>query len=157
MTRGVLFSQLSLSVLCLSLSSIFKDLKPARKFRTSSRSLDPKSIDIVNIGPAFRGHYGFFSPNSPFPILPCELRTSPMREDGNEDSLVQKKMVLKDQKELDKCAQGLEVGNLSRLMGSEALNYTSGLENLYEKMLAKIESLARQVEKSSVKILEQVR
>ncbi|KAF3448037.1 hypothetical protein FNV43_RR08745 [Rhamnella rubrinervis] len=127
----------------------------AYQFRTSMDSFEPKSIDIVNIGPAFRGHYGSFSPNSPFPILPCELGTSPMSEDQNDDCLGRMKQVSKDQSDLDMCAEGFDVGILNRLMGSEAVNYTAGLENLYSKMLIKLESLSRLVEKSSAKVLEQ--
>lgn len=126
------------------------------QFRRVNESFDPKSMDIVNIGPAFRGHYGSFSPNAPFPSLACDFRNSPMNEDKDESSLNQIKQVSKDQRELDVCAEGFEVSSLSRLMGSEATNYTAGLENLYEKMLVKIENLARQVEMSSAKILEQV-
>ncbi|XP_050381478.1 uncharacterized protein LOC126798521 [Argentina anserina] len=127
----------------------------AYQFRSSARSFEPKSIDIVNIGPAFRGHYDAFSPRSQFPALPCELRISPMNVDRGEESLGQLKKGLKAQSELDMCAEGLEVSSLSRLMGSEAVSYTCGVEDLYEKMLAKIESLARQVEHSSAKIREQ--
>lgn len=126
------------------------------QFRTVTESFDPKSMDIVNIGPAFRGHYGSFSPNAPFPSLACDFRNSPMNEDKDERGLNQMKQMSKDQRELDMCAEGLEVGSLSRLMGSEATNYTAGLENLYETMLVKIENLARQVERSSAKILDQV-
>lgn len=79
-----------------------------------------------------------------------------MNEDRSEKSLSRKKQVSKVQRELDFCAEGLEVGDLRRLMGTEAANYTSGVEDLYEKMLAKIENLARLVEKSSAKVLEQV-
>lgn len=75
-----------------------------------------------------------------------------MNVDKGEESLGQ----LKDQSELDMCAEGLELNSLNRLMGSEAVSYTSGVEDLYEKMLVKIESLARQVENSSAKIREQV-
>ncbi|KAF7845265.1 FAM175 family [Senna tora] len=125
------------------------------QFRKVTESFDPKSMDIVNIGPAFRGHYGSFSPNAPFPSLACDLGHSPMNEDKDEGSLNQMKQVLKEQKELDICAEGFQVGSLSRLMGSEATNYTAGLENLYEKMLLKVENLARQVERSSAQVLEQ--
>ncbi|KAJ7961163.1 BRCA1-A complex subunit Abraxas like [Quillaja saponaria] len=127
----------------------------AYQFRTATWSFEPKSMDIVNLGPAFRGHYGSFSPNSPFPSLTCELRGSPMNEDKEEESLKLTKKVAKDQRELDMSAEGFDVSRLSRLMGSEATNYTNGLEDLYEKMLLKIENLARQVEKSSSKVLEQ--
>lgn len=113
-------------------------------------------MDIVNLGPAFRGHYGSFSPNAPFPSLACDFRHSAMNEDQDERNLNQMKRLSKDQRELDTCADGFDVGRLNRLVGSDATNYTSGLEDLYEKMLVKIENLARQVEGSSAKVLEQV-
>lgn len=31
--------------------------------------------------------------------------------------------------------EGIQIGTLSRLMGSEAMNYATGLQDLYEKML----------------------
>ena len=79
-----------------------------------------------------------------------------MNEDRNEESLIGMKQTATDQSELDMCAQGMQIGRLSRLIGPEAVNYTAGLEDLYEKMLSKIESLARLVEASSAKVLEQV-
>ncbi|GMP86008.1 hypothetical protein CsSME_00038962 [Camellia sinensis var. sinensis] len=131
----------------------------AYQFRFSNDSFDPKTLDVVNIGPAFRGHYGAFSPNSPFPMLPCELRgvSSMVVEDGRveSESLKSVKRVSKDQKELDLCAEEFDVGRLSRLMGPEASNYTGELEDLYKKMLAKVDGLARLVEKSSARVLEQ--
>lgn len=79
-----------------------------------------------------------------------------MREDEKErESLSEMKRISKDQKDLDSYAEGYQLGNLSRLMGSDAVNYMSGVEELYEKMLAKLESLARLVESSSAKVLQQ--
>ncbi|XP_059668075.1 uncharacterized protein LOC132313364 [Cornus florida] len=133
----------------------------AYQFRLSTDSFEPKTLDVVNIGPAFRGHYGLFCPNSPFPSLSCELRnvnaSSMVVEDGKSEAenLKSVKMGSKDQKELNMCAEGFEVARLSRLMGSEATNYTAELEELYKKMLSKLDGLARLVEKSSAKVLEQ--
>ncbi|KAK7260020.1 hypothetical protein RIF29_25723 [Crotalaria pallida] len=126
----------------------------AYQFRSARASFEAKSIDIVNIGPAFRGHYGSFSPNSMFPSLDCEFEGSPMKEEENEERLSRMKQVAKDKKELDDYAEGFEVGKLSKLMGSEARSYTAGLEGLYEKMLVKIDNLTRSVENSSAMILE---
>lgn len=79
-----------------------------------------------------------------------------MNEDRNEESLSEKKQAAKEQ-EVDVCAEGFGIANLRRLMmGSEASHHTEGLEDLYEKMLAKIENLATQVEKSNAMVLEQV-
>lgn len=115
-------------------------------------------MDVVNIGPAFRGHYGAFSPNSEIPHLPCEFHGgSPMREDGKERenmNLKDMKRVAKDQKDLEAYVEGYELGGLSRLMGGDAVSYMSGVEELYEKMLAKLHSLASQVESSSARVLE---
>ncbi|WCJ27981.1 hypothetical protein M5689_009692 [Euphorbia peplus] len=128
----------------------------AYQFRVSAQSFDPKPVDVVNIGPAFRGHYDSFSPSSVFPMLDCELSgASAMNEDRDEGSLSGMKQVSSDQGVLDMCAEGFPVRDLSRLMGSETVNYSAGMENLYEKMLAKIDSLAKQVEKSNAKVLEQ--
>ncbi|KAJ1416293.1 FAM175 family, plant [Sesbania bispinosa] len=77
-------------------------------------------------------------------------------DDGGDERLSRMKQASKDQRELDGCAEGFEVGRLSRLMGSEAKSYTQGLEDLYQKMLVKIENLTSLVEKSSAKVLEQV-
>lgn len=116
------------------------------------------SLDVVNIGPAFRGHYSAFSPNSELPCFPCEFQGgSPMREDEKERenmNLKEMKRVAKDQKDLGAYVEGYELGSLSRLMGVDAVSYMGGVEELYEKMLAKLDCLARQVESSSSKVLE---
>lgn len=79
-----------------------------------------------------------------------------MVEDKEDGSLSWIEHAAEDQKQLDQCAEGFKIERLSRLMGhSDASSYTTGLEDLYEKMLVKIESLARQVELSSAKVFEQ--
>ncbi|KAJ8551022.1 hypothetical protein K7X08_000392 [Anisodus acutangulus] len=78
-----------------------------------------------------------------------------MVEDEKMESLVGIKRGLKDQKELDLCTEGFEIGRLGKLMGSDAWNYTGELDHLYDTMLVKLDSLARLVEKSSAKVLEQ--
>ncbi|KAI5392118.1 uncharacterized protein LOC127107744 isoform X1 [Lathyrus oleraceus] len=127
----------------------------AYQFLSGTHSFNPVSLDIINIGPAFRDHYGSFIPNSPFPALDCQLSYSPMVRDDDEERLSKMKQASKDQRELDACVEGLEVGKLSKLMGSEAKNYTQSLEDLYLKMLVKIENLTTLVEQSSARVLEQ--
>lgn len=78
-----------------------------------------------------------------------------MKGDDGDERLSEMKQAAKDQRELDACVEGFEVGRLSSLMGSEATSYTQGLEDLYQKMLVKIETLTSLVEKSSAKVLEQ--
>ncbi|XP_057524746.1 uncharacterized protein LOC130804351 [Amaranthus tricolor] len=127
-------------------------------FQFRHDSFEAMPLDVVNVGPAFRNHYSAFSPDSELPCLPCEFRGgSPMREDGKErEEMNSKEMkrLAKDQKDLDLYAKGYEIGSLSRLMGSDIVNSMTGVEELYEKMLAKLDSLARQVETSSAKVLE---
>ncbi|XP_057487556.1 uncharacterized protein LOC130773631 [Actinidia eriantha] len=130
----------------------------AYQFRLSTESFEPQTLDIVNIGPAFRGHYGAFCPNSQFPLLPCQLMvSSSMAEDGNceSESLKSMERASEDQRVLDMCAEDFDVGRLNRLIGSDAANYAGELEDMYKKMLAKLEGLAKFVEKSSARVLEQ--
>ncbi|KAL4308863.1 hypothetical protein GQ457_01G019110 [Hibiscus cannabinus] len=71
-------------------------------FQASRPCFNPLSIDVVNIGPAFRGHYGSFSPASALPFLKCELRSlTPMTVDRNEETLIGIKQTEKDQSLLD--------------------------------------------------------
>ncbi|KAI3472835.1 hypothetical protein Pfo_029964 [Paulownia fortunei] len=126
-----------------------------KAFQYKGNAFEPKSLSIVNIGPSFRSQYDSFSPNVQFPMMYCELRGSnAMVEDEKGGSLEERKSNLKDQKQLDTCAEGFEIGRLSRLMGSEAA-YTGELEDLYNKMLAKIDGLSRLVEQTNAKVLEQ--
>ncbi|KAL6998463.1 hypothetical protein U1Q18_008590 [Sarracenia purpurea var. burkii] len=130
----------------------------AYQFRLSSESFEPKTLDVVNIGPAFRGHYGAFCPNSPFPAFPCELKgLSSMPEDarGLIESSKSTERVSNDQMELNMCAEEFDVSRLSELMGPGAAAYRGEIEDLYKKMLAKLDGLARLVEKSSARVLEQ--
>ncbi|XP_021744917.1 uncharacterized protein LOC110710879 [Chenopodium quinoa] len=124
-------------------------------FNRLENSFETTPLDVVNIGPAFRGQYGAFSPNSELPFLPCNFQGgSPMKDDENMN-LKEMKRVAKDQKDLEAyAAAGYELGSLSRLVGSDAVSYVSGVEELYEKMLARLDCLAAQVEGSSSKVLE---
>ncbi|KAL8462939.1 hypothetical protein ACS0TY_033813 [Phlomoides rotata] len=89
-------------------------------------------------------------------MLDCQL-TGPnaMVEDENQESLADKKNQLNNQKQLDTCADGFEIGRLRTLMSTES-SYTAELEGLYDKMLAKIVGLSRSVEETNTKVLEQV-
>ncbi|XP_068668916.1 uncharacterized protein [Aristolochia californica] len=123
-------------------------------YRPSRPSFEPKSVDVINIGPAFRGNYGAFSPNSELPWLP--LGAAGLEEETKE-GLDRLRKVSKEQRVLDSCAEGYDVRRLGRLVGPVATNYASQVEDLYCKMLAKLEGLARVVEKSSAQVLEQLR
>jgi len=72
-------------------------------------------------------------------------------EDGNCESESKKE----EQRRMDLCAEGFDVGRLSLLVGPEAVKYTGEVEDLYKQMLAKLEGLARVVEKGSARVSEQ--
>ncbi|XP_073297888.1 uncharacterized protein [Primulina huaijiensis] len=128
----------------------------AFQYRIFVNSFEPKSLTIINIGPSFRSQFDSFIPNVPFPFMDFELRSSDaMAEDEKEQTLASTKRNLINQKQLDMCAEDFDIRRLNKLMGSEAANYTSELEDLYGKMLAKMDELSRLVEQTSAKVLEQ--
>lgn len=79
-----------------------------------------------------------------------------------EDELAQKETLrsLQDkaagQLLLDSAADGFTMERLAHLIGPGVAEYASELEDLYRNMLRKLEGLARLVEKSSARVLEQV-
>ncbi|KAF5949168.1 hypothetical protein HYC85_015125 [Camellia sinensis] len=92
----------------------------AFQFRSSTQSFEAKTLDVVNIGPAFRSHYSDFLPNCLFSALGCELRgLNSMVEDGKGEieSLEGMSRVSNEQRELDLCAEEFDVGQLNRLLG----------------------------------------
>lgn len=80
-----------------------------------------------------------------------------MVEDEECETLEAIRRALKNQKKLDMCAEGFEIGRMSKLVGSEAANYMGELEDLYDKMLCKIDALSKLVEQTSAKVVGQVR
>ncbi|KAI0501893.1 hypothetical protein KFK09_016838 [Dendrobium nobile] len=122
-----------------------------RRKPVGSGVLEPRSLHIVNIGPDFRGQYGSFSPDSALPWMPLRV----------EDELAQKETLrsLQDkaagQLLLDSAADGFTMERLAHLIGPGVAEYASELEDLYRNMLLKLEGLARLVEKSSARVLEQ--
>ncbi|KAJ9549034.1 hypothetical protein OSB04_021577 [Centaurea solstitialis] len=122
----------------------------AFQFRSSTDSFDPKTLDVVNLGPAFRGHYGnFITPNSPFPDLSFRVKGL------NCESMVEDEGEKEKEKFGTFCDEGFKIGRLKNLMGSDAANYTAELEELYNSMIKKLNGLAKMVEQSSAKVLEQ--
>ncbi|KAL7589738.1 hypothetical protein Lser_V15G39451 [Lactuca serriola] len=121
----------------------------AFQFQSSTDSFDPKTLDVVNLGPAFRGHYSDFTPKSPFPDLPFEVKGL------NCESMVEDLGKKENEKFEKLCDQGLKIERLKNLMGSQASNYTAELEELYNSMLKKLNGLAKLVEQSSARVLEQ--
>ncbi|KAG2272531.1 hypothetical protein Bca52824_067086 [Brassica carinata] len=126
----------------------------AYQFRPLNRRLEPRSLGIVNIGPAFRGHYGSFNPKSGFPPLLCEVSSSAMmNEDRDEGSLSGKKQAVKDQKEVDALADGFGVGSLKRLVGAEAASYTGVLRRCMRGCWRKSRAWLRRLTRAPLKYL----
>ncbi|XP_020530786.1 uncharacterized protein LOC18423466 isoform X1 [Amborella trichopoda] len=120
----------------------------------SDGTFEPKPLQIVNIGPDFRPHYNVFSPISPIPSLALNECEEDKRPKSLSEMKGEKGAI--EQKAMDACAEGFSITRLGRLMGSEPARYTAELEELYGKMLKRLESLAQQVVESSAKLLEQV-
>ncbi|MQL99796.1 hypothetical protein Taro_032517 [Colocasia esculenta] len=112
----------------------------------------PMPVEVVNVGPAFRSQYNMFSPESPFPWLPCGAGT---HDDGEDRSLNFIRRTAKERPLLDGLAEGYGIERLRRMVGPGAEKYKSDLEDLYENMLTKLEGLTKLVEESSVRVLEQ--
>ncbi|KAJ0975537.1 hypothetical protein J5N97_017502 [Dioscorea zingiberensis] len=117
-------------------------------------ALEPRSVSIINVGPAFRGQYGAYIPESPLPWIPWELKRGD-DEEGERWSLNGLRQVVHEQQLLDASTEGFEIERLGMLVGHRAAECTSEVENLYKKMLVKLKGLAWQVEESNARVLEQ--
>ncbi|CAK9196466.1 unnamed protein product [Sphagnum troendelagicum] len=147
-------------------------------FNTDAKPLEggwfePCTIEIVNIGPAFRGSYDSFAPVAPFPrfLKPSDIaggmgmESSPRySEEGlrrsygkgeTTDVINGKEKKGSQQQEaeqalLDMYSQDFSVDRLQKLISSGGKGgHVQELEDLYTKMLKKLEGLAKQVCESS--------
>eukprot|EP00245_Coleochaete_scutata_P009662 TRINITY_DN3233_c0_g1_i1.p1 TRINITY_DN3233_c0_g1~~TRINITY_DN3233_c0_g1_i1.p1 ORF type:complete len:334 (-),score=47.15 TRINITY_DN3233_c0_g1_i1:622-1572(-) len=127
--------------------------------------LEPKPLQVLNIGPDFRGHYESFAPISPFPDL-----TSPAGRGGDSPGqglysmgMAAKSVRTKTLKEeqgaqalLNRQADGYSVEMLKSLMGGEGGGKAvMDLEVLYARMLAKLEILSKDVCESAAAVVLQ--
>lgn len=120
-------------------------------FSTVNHVFEVKGLDVVNLGPGFRGHYGHFEPMSLFPDLGFSVKgldIETMVEDGGDGDGIQKFRDLCDD-------SGFDVARLKRLLGEQASGYTAELEEMYTNMINKMTALAKVVEHSSAKVLQQ--
>ncbi|KAJ6844204.1 uncharacterized protein M6B38_291420 [Iris pallida] len=112
--------------------------------------LRPVSVDIVNVGPALAGQYEAFAPEAPgFPWLTCRREVEGEGEREGERANGGEVM------DVEWSVEGFGVERMEGLVGEKAAEYTAELEELYRKMLGKLEGLARMVEKSSARVLDQ--
>lgn len=143
----------------------------AYQYRSKSSGrccFEPRTVNLVNIGPAFRGLYNSFAPVAPFPwfLKPSDMEESPeqgMRTNlGNEAVSDDTEARMRGPQEaeqalLDMYSQDFSVDRLQSLVRVEGKGGNVGeLEDLYLKMLKKLENLAKQVCESSDAIAEQV-
>jgi hypothetical protein len=141
---------------------------------------EPCTIEIVNIGPAFRGSYDSFAPVAPFPrfLKPSDIgggvgmESSPRySEEGlrrsygkgeTTDVINGKEKKGSQQQEaeqalLDMYSQDFSVDRLQKLISSGGKGgHVQELEDLYTKMLKKLEGLAKQVCESSDALVAKV-
>ncbi|CAO2201637.1 unnamed protein product [Urochloa humidicola] len=115
-----------------------------RAFLLIASRLVPASLAVVNVGPAFRDQYHAFYPQSPMPCLPIHL---PSSGQGHSHTIG-------EQKAVDEMVDGFGIGRLQGVLGSAA-GQAAEMDEMYAGMLSKLEKLAKEVEKSNLRVLEQ--
>ncbi|XP_039824266.1 uncharacterized protein LOC120686157 [Panicum virgatum] len=113
-----------------------------RAFLLLASRLVPASLTVVNAGPGFRDQYHAFSPESPMPCLPSSPAAT-----GHAHTIGEHKAV-------DEMVDGFGIGRLQGILGSAA-GQAAEMYDMYAGMLRKMEKLAREVEKSNIRVLEQ--
>lgn len=106
----------------------------------------PTSFAVVNVGPGFRDQYHSFAPESSFPLL---TQPSPPAAPEAEDAYS-----IGEQKKVDAMVDGFGLGRLQELVGAVA-GQAAGMDSMYAGMLQRMEKLAREVEKSNHRVLDQ--
>ncbi|XP_034603543.1 uncharacterized protein [Setaria viridis] len=119
-----------------------------RAFLLLGSRLVPASISVVNVGPGFRDQYHAFYPESPMPCLPIPQPSSP------EPTGQRHTHTNGEQKAVDEMVDGFGIGRLQGVLGSAA-GQAAEMDDMYAGMLRKLEKLAREVEESNLRVLEQ--
>ncbi|KAF8706333.1 hypothetical protein HU200_030595 [Digitaria exilis] len=121
-----------------------------RAFLLLGACLVPAPLTVVNVGPGFRDQYHAFFPQSPMPCLPVPQPSSPAAAAPQDHP-----HTIGEQKAVDEMVDGFGIGRLQGLLGSGA-GQAAEMDEMYAGMLRKLEKLAREVEKSNLRVLEQV-
>ncbi|CAN6357361.1 unnamed protein product [Urochloa humidicola] len=116
-----------------------------RAFLLLGSRLVPASLTVVNVGPGFRDQYHAFYPQSPMPCLPIPQPSSSGQRHTH---------TIGEQKAVDEMVDGFGIGRLQRVLGSAA-GQAAEMDEMYAGMLSKLEKLAKEVEKSNLRVLEQ--
>lgn len=116
-----------------------------RAYLLHGSRLVPTSLTVVNVGPGFRDQYHSFAPESPFPLLPHQPTQAPQGGDGYS---------IGEHKAVDAMVEGFGLGKLQGLIGAAA-GQGAEMDGMYAGMLRRLEKLAREVEKSNHRVLDQ--
>ncbi|KAL6653430.1 hypothetical protein ACP70R_009008 [Stipagrostis hirtigluma subsp. patula] len=107
--------------------------------------LVPASLGVVNVGPGFRDQYHSFVAESPLPWLPPHQPSSPAAGHAH---------TIGEQKAVDDMVDGFGIGRLQGAVCSAA-GQAAEMDDMYAGMIRRLEKLAREVEKSNLRVLEQ--
>ncbi|XP_047072451.1 uncharacterized protein LOC124681619 [Lolium rigidum] len=117
-----------------------------RAYLLRGSRLVPASLTVVNVGPGFRDQYHTFAPRSPFPLLPTQPPVqAPQGGDGHS---------IGEQKAVDAMVEGFGLGRLQELVRAAA-GQAAEMDGMYAGMLQRLEKLAKEVEKSNHRVLDQ--
>ncbi|KAL6905990.1 hypothetical protein ACP4OV_003591 [Aristida adscensionis] len=103
--------------------------------------LVPASLTVVNAGPGLWDQYHSFAAESPFPWLSA----SPAPDHAH---------TIGEQKAVDDMVDGFGIARVQEVVGSAA-GQAAEMDGMYAGMLRRLEKLAREVEKSNLRVLEQ--
>ncbi|KAL5199111.1 hypothetical protein ABZP36_002623 [Zizania latifolia] len=116
-----------------------------RAFLLISSRLVPASLDVANVGPGFRDQYHSFAPGSTMPWLPLPHPSPSTAGDTRTTG---------EQNAVDGMVDGFGLGKLEEVVGSAA-GHSAEMEDMYAGMLRRLEKLAKEVEKSNLRVLKQ--
>jgi BRISC complex subunit Abro1 len=121
-----------------------------RAFLLAGSRLVPASLTVVNVGPGFRDQYHSFTAESPLPWLPPPQPSSPAAAAAGHA-----RTTIAEQKAVDATVDGFGLERLQGIVRSAA-GQLAEMDGMYAGMLRRLEKLAREVEKSNLRVLEQV-
>lgn len=137
------------------------------QYHFTSQIFEPRTLRIVNIGPAFRVQYDSFSPVTSFPLLfnsiteeegesnSSSTGVNAKRREVHQGSRRTRTSLSKEQALLDAYSEGYKVERLASLANPDGLRPVPELEDLYSRMLLKLEILAKHVCETSSALLQQ--